>query len=146
QGCGTLKRTRLGGYVGIETYGRSVRPILTFTHRYHLLAIGSESRQPVTLGYMARYMLSDLSFDDYLRAGGWRGYAHKAAKDAFVTEARSWLELVDQVPEGDGAVHVAAGGIAQYLPAHAAIGGCTKPRSPRTRASASAASASACVS
>jgi len=32
---------------------------------------------------MARYMLSDLSFDDYLEAGGWRGYAQKAAKDAF---------------------------------------------------------------
>src|SRR5215472_1727944 len=81
-----------GGYVGIETYGGSVRPILTFTHRYHLLAIGSESRQPVTLDYMARYMLSDLSFDDYLRAGGWRGYTQRPAKDAFVTEARSWLE------------------------------------------------------
>src|SRR5215470_17942413 len=95
KGCGTLKRTRLGGYVGIETHGRSVRPILTFTHRYHLLAIGSESRQPVTLNYpvtldyMAHYMLSDLSFDDYLHAGGWRGYAQRAAKDAFVCEARS---------------------------------------------------------
>jgi len=40
---------------------------------------------------MARYMLSDLSFDDYLEAGGWRSYAQKAAKNAFVTEARSWL-------------------------------------------------------
>jgi hypothetical protein len=29
----------LGGYVGIESYGRSVRPILTITHRFHLLAI-----------------------------------------------------------------------------------------------------------
>jgi len=36
-------------------------------------------------------MLSELSFDDYLEAGGWRGYAQKAARDAFVTEARSWL-------------------------------------------------------
>jgi hypothetical protein len=31
-----------------------------------------------------RVMLSDLSFDNYLRAGGWRGYAQKAAKDAYV--------------------------------------------------------------
>jgi hypothetical protein len=37
-------------------------------------------------------MLSNLSFDDYLEAGGWRSYAQKAAKDAFITEARSWLE------------------------------------------------------
>ena len=42
-------------------------------------------------------MLSDLSFDDYLQAGGWRGYAQKAAKDAFVTEARSWLEPLQQM-------------------------------------------------
>jgi len=46
---------------------------------------------------MARYMLSDLSFDDYLEAGGWRGYARKAAKNAFVTEARSWLEPLQQM-------------------------------------------------
>jgi len=55
------------------------------------LAIGSESRQPVTLDYMARYMLSGLSFNDSLRAGGWRGFAQKVAKNAFVTEERSWL-------------------------------------------------------
>jgi len=91
------RHSSLAGYVGIESYGRSVRPILTFAHRYHLLAIGSESRQPVTLNYMARYMLSDLSFDDYLRAGGWRGYAQKAAKNAFVTEARSWLAPLQQM-------------------------------------------------
>ena len=66
-----------------------------------LLAIGSESRQPVTLDYMARYMLSDLSFDDYLRAGGWRGYAQKAAKDAFVTEARSWLAPLQQMLDAE---------------------------------------------
>jgi len=67
------------------------------------LAIGSESRQPVTLDYMARYMLSDLSFDDYLRAGGWRGYAQKAAKDAFVTEARSWLAPLQQMLDAEEA-------------------------------------------
>ena len=67
------------------------------------LAIGSESRQPVTLDYMARYMLSDLSFDDYLRAGGWRGYAQRAAKDAFVTEARSWLEPLQQMLDAEEA-------------------------------------------
>ena len=93
----------------IESYGRSVRPILTFTHRYHPLAIGSESRQPVTLNYpvtldyMAHYMLSDLSFDDYLHAGGWRGYAQRAAKDAFVCEARSWLEPLQQMLDADEA-------------------------------------------
>ena len=65
------------------------------------LAIGSESRQPVTLDYMARYMLSDLSFDDYLRAGGWRGYAQRAAKDAFVTEARSWLAPLQQMLDAE---------------------------------------------
>ena len=70
--------------------------------RHHpLLAIGSESRQPVTLGYMARYMLSDLSFDDYLRAGGWRGFAQKAAKNAFVTEARSWLAPLQQMLDAE---------------------------------------------
>jgi hypothetical protein len=68
-----------------------------------LLAIGSESRQPVTLDYMARYMLSDLSFDDYLRAGGWRGYAQRAAKDAFVSEARSWLEPLQQMLDAEEA-------------------------------------------
>jgi hypothetical protein len=46
---------------------------------------------------MARYMLSDLSFDDYLEAGGWRGYAQKVAKDAFITEARSWLEPLQKM-------------------------------------------------
>ena len=74
-----------------------------------LLAIGSESRQPVTLNhpvtldYMAHYMLSDLSFDDYLRAGGWRGYAQRAAKDAFVCEARSWLEPLQQMLDAEEA-------------------------------------------
>jgi hypothetical protein len=28
-------------------------------------------------------MLSDLSFDNNVEAGGWRGYAQKVAKDAF---------------------------------------------------------------
>ena len=66
-----------------------------------LLAIGSKSRHPVTLDYMARYMVSDLSFDDYLRDGGWRGYAQKAAKDAFVTEARSWLEPLEKMLDAE---------------------------------------------
>jgi hypothetical protein len=48
-------------------------------------------------------MLSDLSFDDYLRAGGWRGYAQKAAKDAFVAEARSWLEPLQQMLDAEEA-------------------------------------------
>jgi hypothetical protein len=52
---------------------------------------------------MARYMLSDLSFDDYLRAGGWRGYAQKAAKNAFVTEACSWLEPLQQMLDAEEA-------------------------------------------
>ena len=39
---------------------------------------------------MARYMHSDVSFDDYLEAGGWRGYAQKVAEDAFLIDARSW--------------------------------------------------------
>jgi hypothetical protein len=52
---------------------------------------------------MARYMLSDLSFDDYLRAGGWRGYAPRAAKDAFVCEARSWLEPLQQMLDAEEA-------------------------------------------
>jgi hypothetical protein len=52
---------------------------------------------------MARYMLSDLSFDDYLRAGGWRGCAQKAAKNAFVTEARSWLAPVQQMLDAEEA-------------------------------------------
>jgi hypothetical protein len=52
---------------------------------------------------MARYMLSDLSFDDYLRAGGWRGYAQKAAKNAFVTEARSWLAPLQQILDAEEA-------------------------------------------
>jgi hypothetical protein len=42
-------------------------------------------------------MLSNLSFDDYLEAGGWRGYAQKAAKDAFITEARSSLEPLQKM-------------------------------------------------
>jgi hypothetical protein len=75
----------------------------------HGIAIGSESRQPVklnypvTLDYMAHYMLSDLSFDDYLRAGGWRGYAQRAAKDAFVREARSWLEPLQRMLDAEEA-------------------------------------------
>jgi hypothetical protein len=52
---------------------------------------------------MARYMLTDLSFDDYLRAGGWPGYAQKAAKDAFVTEARSWLAPLQQMLDAEEA-------------------------------------------
>jgi hypothetical protein len=52
---------------------------------------------------MARYMVSDLSFDDYLRAGGWRGYAQKAAKNAFVTEARSWLAPLQQMLDAEEA-------------------------------------------
>ena len=53
-------------------------------------------RDSAAFNYMARYMLSDLSFDTYLEVGGWRGYARKAAKDAFVTEARSWLEPLEK--------------------------------------------------
>ena len=52
---------------------------------------------------MARYMLRDLSFDDYLRAGGWRGYAQKAAKNAFVIEARSWLAPLQQMLDAEEA-------------------------------------------
>ena len=52
---------------------------------------------------MARYMLSDLSFDDYLRAGGWRGYAQQATKNAFVTEARSWLAPLQQMLDAEEA-------------------------------------------
>jgi hypothetical protein len=44
-----------------------------------------------------RHTLNDLSFDNNLGAGGWRGYAQKAAKDAFVTEARSWLEPLQKL-------------------------------------------------
>src|SRR5262249_1285521 len=47
-------------------------------------------------------MLSDPSFDDYLRAGGWRGYA-MPAKSAFVTEARSWLEALQQMLDAEEA-------------------------------------------
>jgi hypothetical protein len=52
---------------------------------------------------MACYMLSDLSFDDCLRAGGWRGCAQKAAKNAFVTEARSWLAPLQQMLDAEEA-------------------------------------------
>jgi hypothetical protein len=52
---------------------------------------------------MAHYMLSGLSFDDYIRAGGWRGYAQKAAKNAFVTEARSWLAPLQQMLDAEEA-------------------------------------------
>src|SRR5215470_15502293 len=48
-------------------------------------------------------MLSDPSFDDYLRAGGWRGYAQKAAKNAFVTEARWWLAPLQQMLDAEEA-------------------------------------------
>jgi hypothetical protein len=48
-------------------------------------------------------MLSDLSFDDCLRAGGWRGCAQKAAKNAFVTEARSWLAPLQQMLDAEEA-------------------------------------------
>src|SRR6516165_9432257 len=47
--------------------------------------------------------MSEPSFDDYLRAGGWRGYAQKAAKSAFVTEARSWLEPLQQMLDAEEA-------------------------------------------
>jgi hypothetical protein len=52
---------------------------------------------------MAPCMLSDLSFDNYLEAGGWRGYAQKAAKDAFVTEARSWLGPLQKMLDSEQA-------------------------------------------
>jgi hypothetical protein len=68
-----------------------------------LLAIGSKSRQPVRAQRYGAYMLSDLSFDDYLRAGGWRGFAQKAAKNAFVTEARSWLAPLQQMLDAEEA-------------------------------------------
>ena len=48
-------------------------------------------------------MLSDLSFDDYLRAGGWRGHAQKAAKNVFATEARSWLAPLQQMLDAEEA-------------------------------------------
>ena len=48
-------------------------------------------------------MLTDLSFDNYLEAGGWRGYAQKAAKDAFVTEARSWLGPLQKILDSEQA-------------------------------------------
>ena len=48
-------------------------------------------------------MLSDPSFDDYLRAGGWRGCAQRVAKDAFVCEARSWLEPLQQMLDAEEA-------------------------------------------
>jgi len=54
-------------------------------------------KEAVTFNYMAHQVLSDLSFDDYLEAGGWRGYAQKVAKDAFVTEARTWLEPLQKM-------------------------------------------------
>jgi len=66
-----------------------------------LCAVSARQRfkDSIAFNYMARYMLSDLSFDDYLEAGGWRGYAQKAAKDAVVTEARSWLEPLQEMLE-----------------------------------------------
>src|SRR6516225_9048372 len=62
-----------------------------------LLAIGSEFRQPVTLDYIASISARAL------RAGGWRGYAQKAAKDAFVNEARSWLAPLQQMLDAEEA-------------------------------------------
>jgi hypothetical protein len=93
--CAVSARQRSKGY-GPQRFA-SAKSSVT------LLAIASESRQPVTLDYMARYMLSDLSFDDYLRAGGWRGCAQKAAKDAFVTEAPSWLAPLQQMLDAEEA-------------------------------------------
>jgi hypothetical protein len=52
---------------------------------------------------VARYTLSDLSFDNYLEAGGWRGCAQKAAKDAFVAEARSSLEPLKKMLDAEQA-------------------------------------------
>jgi len=46
-------------------------------------------------------MLSDLSFGNYREPGGWRGCAQKAAKDAFVTEARSWLAPLQQMLDAE---------------------------------------------
>jgi hypothetical protein len=60
-------------------------------------------KDPVAFNYMARCMLSDLSFDNYLEAGGWRGYAQKAAKGAFVTEARSWLGPLQKMLDSEQA-------------------------------------------
>src|SRR5215470_10395502 len=94
----------LGGHVGIESYERSVRLILDI---YSPLPPACDRlRIPPTCNaqlYMARHMLSDLSFDDYLLAGGWRGYAQRAAKDAFVCEARSWLEPLQQMLDAEEA-------------------------------------------
>jgi hypothetical protein len=70
---------RRGALRGIEPLHRS--PTLARRH--------SKSRfnDAVTFNYMACYVLSDLSFGNYLEDGGWRGYAQKAAKSGFVTEA-----------------------------------------------------------
>jgi hypothetical protein len=50
---------------------------------------------------MGRYVLNDHSFNNYLDVGGWRGYAQRAAKDAFVTEARSWLEPLEKMLDAE---------------------------------------------
>ena len=52
---------------------------------------------------MGRYVLNDHSFDNYLDVGGWRGHAQRAAKDAFVTEARSWLEPLEKMLDAERA-------------------------------------------
>jgi len=61
------------------------------------------SKDSVAFNYLARYMLSDLSFGNYREPGGWRGCAQKAAKDAFVTEARSWLAPLQQMLDAEQA-------------------------------------------
>ena len=52
---------------------------------------------------MGRYVLNDHSFDNYLDVGGWRGHAQRAAKDAFVTEARSWLKPLEKMLDAERA-------------------------------------------
>src|SRR6516165_960360 len=69
--------------------------------RFCAVAARQRFKDSIAFNYMARYMLSDLSFDNYLEAGGWRGYAQKAAKDAFVTEARSWLEPLEKMLDAE---------------------------------------------
>jgi hypothetical protein len=78
----------------------SVLPDLTDQHLEKLgVALRDRLKILRAIPTIWRCMLSDPSFDDYLRAGGWRGYAQKAAKSAFVTdnEARSWPEPLQQM-------------------------------------------------